>query len=95
MKKTNSTYEASTLVGKGQGERLKSRGLKRDLEAFNSFACYSCRKPGRIKKNCMKYKEMLKKKCGKNSDGVSTSRKSEQTGVVEEADENPFDVLIA
>jgi len=31
----------------------------------------------------------------KDSDGVSTSEKSEQTDVVEEADENPFDVLIA
>jgi len=41
----------------------------------------------------MKYKDMLKKKGGKNSDGASTSEKSEQVGVVEEAYENPCDVL--
>jgi len=43
----------------------------------------------------MKYNEMLKKKYGKNSDGVSTSEKSEQAGVVEKKDENPYDVLTA
>jgi len=30
----------------------------------------------------MKYKEMLKKKGGKDSDGASTNEKSEQAGVV-------------
>jgi len=43
----------------------------------------------------MKYKKMLKKKDGKESDGVSTSRKSEQVNIIEEADENPCDVLTA
>jgi len=43
----------------------------------------------------MKYKEMLKKKCGKNFDGVSTSRKPDQVGVIEQADENLCHVLIA
>jgi len=41
----------------------------------------------------MKYKEMLKRKGGKDSDGASTSGKSYQAGVVEEADENSCDVL--
>jgi len=36
---------------------------------------------------------MLNKKGGKNSDGASTSGKSEQPGVVEEAYENPCDIL--
>jgi len=49
---------------------------------------------GTSKKNCMKYKEMLKKKGCTDSDGASTSEKSEKVSVVEEADENPCDVLI-
>ena len=55
-------------------------------------ACY-CKKPGHIKKNCMKYKEMLKKKGGKDSDGANISEKSKQACVVEEENENPCDVL--
>ena len=38
---------------------------------------------------------MLKKKGGKDSDGVSTNGKSDQAGVVEEADEDSYDVLTA
>ena len=41
----------------------------------------------------MKYNEMLKKKSSKDSDGVSTSEKSDQVGVVEEADEDSCDSL--
>ena len=62
MKKTDSMEEASGLFVKGQRERSKSRGPKRDLETYNSFSCYFYKKPGHIKKKCMKYKEMLKKK---------------------------------
>ena len=36
---------------------------------------------------------MLKKKGGKDSDRTSTSEKSDQTGIVEEADETPCNVL--
>ena len=43
----------------------------------------------------MKYKEMLKRKSGKDSDGVSTSGKSDQAGVIEEANEDSCDVLAA
>jgi len=43
----------------------------------------------------MKYKKMQKRKGGKDSDGVSTCRKSAQGGVVEETDENACDVLTA
>ena len=43
----------------------------------------------------MKYKEIPKKKDSKNSHRPSTSEKSEQAGVVEEADENPYNILIA
>ena len=43
----------------------------------------------------MKYKEMLKRKGSKDSDGVSTSGKLDQAGVVKEADENSCDVLMA
>ena len=37
---------------------------------------------------------MLKKKDGKDFDGASTS-KSEQVGIVEEVDGNPYNVLTA
>jgi len=43
----------------------------------------------------MKYKEMLKRKGEKDSDGASTSEKSDQAGVVEDADEDSCDVLTA
>jgi len=41
----------------------------------------------------MKYNEMLKRKGSKDSDGVSTTEKSDQAGVVKEADEDACDVL--
>jgi len=34
-------------------------------------------------------------KSGKNSNGASTSEKSEQASVIKEADENPCDILTA
>jgi len=43
----------------------------------------------------MKYKEILKKKGDKDSDGANTSRKSEQADIVEETNENSCDVLTA
>ena len=43
----------------------------------------------------MKYKQMLKKKGGKDSDGVSTSQKPDQAETVEQVDENLCDVLTA
>ena len=43
----------------------------------------------------MKYKKMLKRKSGKDSNGASTSGKSNQVGVVEEADKDLCDVLTA
>ena len=76
MKKTDSTEEPLGLVVKCQRRRLKSRRHKRDLEASNSFACYYCRKSGHIKKNSMKYKEMLKKKDDKDFDRANISGKS-------------------
>ena len=88
MKKTDSTKEASGLFVKGQKGRSKSRGSKKDPEASNIFSYYFYKKPKHIKKNCMKYKKMLKRKCDKDSDGTSTSGKSDQAGVVEEADED-------
>jgi len=88
MKKTDSTEEASGLSVKCQRGRSKSRGTKRDPEASTSFSCYFCKKLGYNKKNCMKYKEMLKRKGDKDSDGASTSGKSDQDGVVEETDED-------
>jgi len=48
-----------------------------------------------MKKNCFKYKEMLKKKDGPGADGASISGKeSDQVGVSEEAVEEPCDVLL-
>ena len=95
MKKTDFTKEASELVVKGQRRRSKSRGLKKDPEASSNFSCYFYKKSRHIKKNCMKYKEMLKRKDGKDSDGACTSGKSNQVGVVKEADEYSCDVLTA
>ena len=43
----------------------------------------------------MKYKEMLKRKGDKDSDGASISRKSDQVGIIKEADEDSCDVLTA
>ena len=43
----------------------------------------------------MKYKEMLKRKGSKNSDGTSINGKSDQPGVVEEAHEDSCGVLMA
>jgi len=43
----------------------------------------------------MKYKEMLKKKDGKDSNGVSISGKPDLAGVIDQAGENQCDVLIA
>ena len=94
MKKTDSTKEASGLFIKGQKGRSKSRGTKKDSEISKSLSCYFCKKPGHIKKNYKKYKEMLKRKGGKDSDGTSTSGKSDKAGVVEEADEDSCDVLM-
>ena len=76
MKKTDFTEEASELFVKGQRGRSKSKGPKRDPDAYSSNACYYCKKPGHIKKNYTKYKEMLKKKGAKDYDGASTSGKS-------------------
>ena len=61
MKNTDFTEKASELFVKGQKGRSKSRGPKKNPE-FNSFTYYFCKKPWHIKKNCMKYKEMLKKR---------------------------------
>ena len=80
---------------KGQRGRSKSRGPKKDPKASNNISCYFCKKPEHIKKNCMKYKEMLKTRGGKDYDWASINRKSDQASVVEEADENPCDVLTA
>jgi len=93
MKKTDSTEEASGLFIKGQRGRSKSRGPNRDPEASSRFFFYFCKKPKHIKKNYMKYKKMLKRKGNKDSDGASTSGKSYQSGVIEEADEDSCDVL--
>jgi len=43
----------------------------------------------------MKYKKMLKSKDDKDSDGISTSGKSDQAGVVKKTDEDSCDVLTA
>ena len=46
MKKIDSTDEASGLFVKDQRGMSKSRGPKRDPEAFNSFSCYFYKKLG-------------------------------------------------
>ena len=43
----------------------------------------------------MKYKKMLKRKGGKDSYGASISEKLDQAGVIEDADKNSCDVLMA
>jgi len=83
------------LFVKGQRGRSKSRGPKRDPEAPSSFSCYFCKKLEHIKKNYMKYKEILKRKGGKDFDGANTSKKSDQAGIVKEADDDSCVVLTA
>jgi len=95
MKKIDSTEKLSRLVVKSQRWRSQSSEPKRDPEASSSFACYLCKKPGHTKKNYMKYTEILKKRGNKDFDRDSNSGKSDQVSVVEEADENPYDVLTA
>jgi len=70
MKGTDSTEEASGFIVKG---KIKELGTQKEPEASRSFSCYFYKKSGDIKKNCMKYKEMLKKEGGTDSDGASTS----------------------
>ena len=78
---------------RGEDQRVGDPKGTQRLLAF--FSCYFCKKPFHIKKNCMKYKEMLKRKGGKDSDGVSTSGKSDQAGIIEEVYEDSCDVLTA
>ena len=68
-------------------------GLKRDPEASSNFVCYFYKKPGHIKKNYINYKEMLRKKDGKNSDVANTSERPDQAGIIKQANENSYDVL--
>jgi len=42
----------------------------------------------------MTYKEMLKRKGDKDSNGASTSEKSDQAKVVKEIDKDPCDILM-
>ena len=93
IKKIDSIDEVSGLAVKGQRERSKSKGQKEDPDVSSSNTCYYSRKLGHVNKNCIKYKEMLKKKGGKDSDGAS--RKADQVEVVEQADKDPCDVLTA
>jgi len=65
----------------------------RDRGVTVSLAIFSRNRD--IKKNCMKYKKILKKGGSKDSDRASTSEKSDQAGIVKEVDENPCDVLTA
>ena len=81
LKKTDFTEEASGLFVKGQREKSKSKGPKRDPKTSSSFSYYFCEKSGHIKKKCMKYKKMLKRKDDKVSDGTSTSGKSIKSGL--------------
>ena len=68
-------------MSRARGGRSKSREPKKDPEASSGFSYYFSKKLGHIKKNCMKYKEMLKRKGGKDSDGASISEKSDQLGL--------------
>ena len=83
------------MVVKERMERSQSRGPKKGTKASSeNFDFYYCRQPGHKKKNCSKYKEILKKKGGPGADGASTSGKqSNQAGVAEEAVEQPCDIL--
>jgi len=78
---------------RGEDQRVRDpNGIQRLLAVF--LATF-LKKSGHIKKNRMKYKKIMKRKGGKNSDGVSTSGKSNQVRVFEQADEDPRDVLTA
>ena len=87
MKKTDFTEETSRLIVKEQKGRSQSRRSKKKTKASSeNFDCYYYKQPGHMKKNCFKYKKMLKKKGGPGADGASTSRKqANQASVAEEA----------
>jgi len=83
-------------LSRARGRNQRIGGLKRDSNASSSNAYYYYyRKARHIKKNCMKYKKMLKKKGDKDSDGASTSGKSDQAVVIENAEENACHILTA
>ena len=94
-KKTDSTKEASRLFIKAIGEDQRAgdpKGIQRLLAvSLTTFV----RNQGTSRKKYIKYKEMLKRKDNKNSDGAGTSGKSDQVRVVEEVDEDSCDVLTA
>ena len=74
IKKTDCTEEASRLVVKKQRERSQSKGPKKSTKTSNgNNDCYYYKQPAHMKKNCFKYKEMLKKKGDPGADGDSTS----------------------
>jgi len=93
MKKTDSTEEPQDWLSRAirVDQRVgDSKGIQRLLTVFLIIVA---RNQGASTKIVWKYKEILKKKGGKDSNGSSTSEKSDQIGIVEQADENPCDIL--
>ena len=76
---------------RGEDQRVEDpKGIQRLLAV--SLATFA-RNHGTSRKNCMKYKEILKRKGGKDSE-ASTRKKSDQAGVVEEVDDDACNVLM-
>jgi len=73
-----------------------SRGPKKGNKgSTRKNDCYYCKQPGHLKKNCFKYKEILKKKDSPGADGACASGKqSDQASIAEEAVKDPCDVLV-
>jgi len=94
MKKTDSTKEASRLFVKGHRGRSKRRGPKRDPELLAVSLATFARKQG-ISRKLYEIQGDAEEEGGKDSDGASTSVKSDRAGVVEEAYEDSCDVLTA
>ena len=65
MKKIDSTEEPSELFVKGQRERSKNRGPKRNPKAYSSFFCYFCKKLEHIKKIVLNTRKCWKGKAAK------------------------------
>jgi len=72
MKKTDSIEEVSKFVIKKQRRRSQSRGSKKGTKASSeNIDWYYCKQSWHMKKNCFRYKEMLKKKGGPGTNEAS------------------------
>ena len=74
MKKTDFTEGSELVVKEQRGRSQNKRPEKGTKASSKNNDCYYCKQPGYMKKNCFKYKKMLKKNGGPGGNGASTSK---------------------